>query len=84
LDSHLSWLCITAKLERHFCITADTALRSGKSFAVAPPKFLWELILADVLTFSNQNVSVRISRLAADGRYPLPFYPALILHSRDF
>jgi len=27
----------------------------------------------DILIFSNQDVTVRISWIAPDGRYPLPF-----------
>jgi len=35
-DSHLSGIIVTDDLERHFHLSMDTALHTGKDFAVAP------------------------------------------------
>lgn len=48
-------------LKRHFRLAADTALRRGKDFAVSLPL--------------KGFVTVLTSRIAPDGRYPLPFCP---------
>ena len=38
-DSHLSGTFVAKCLKRHFRIATDTALHSGKSFAVSLPRF---------------------------------------------
>lgn len=69
VDDHLSGPHITVKLERR-SFKEGTALHRDKNLAVSAGL--------------NRVVSVRISRLAADGRYPLPccsFLPVFGLSS---
>lgn len=76
---------VAAHLKRHSRMrrlrdATGTALHRGKDLAVAfcvlPRGLIRKLTLADPYFVSKERVSVRTSRLAPDGRYPLPFCAA--------
>ena len=90
MNSHLSGVIVANYLERHFHIAMDTALHSSKDLAVSPFHFHAFAFyrkahpVGDAPPFQAKSVSDRTSRIASDGRYPLPCYALACASVRTF
>lgn len=83
-DDHLSGTVVTDGLERRSRTGAGTALHRGKDFAVSSSWSPRKFISCEMSVAFARDVTVRTSRIATDGRYPLPFCDITIACARTF
>lgn len=75
MDDHLSGSMITHGTQaapRTLQEEYDTALHSGKDLAVSPSVFRQRFTLEGCHILSESGVTARTSKIAPNGRYPLP------------
>ncbi len=90
MNSHLSGPFVTKWIERHSNLAIGTALHPSKDLAVSPFHFTTCVDyrkahpVKDAPPFQAKSVSARTSRIAPDGRYPLPCYTLACVSVRTF